>query len=342
MADRVGQRGLSASGGGGRGWPRRAGDFDQGVWFLLLTGFLVLVAGVVGLFVELDSAATAAALVSGAALCGLAAVLFSMASPRQVGTASLMAETLFDYTDAKARLAAMDMPDELRDPFRRMARGEAAAAYLEVVQPRHGDDRRGYWRGDADGEPGSRRRADRGRRRLPGTGVARLGRGGSLVPAEGSRTLPPAGVDGRSRHPGAAHAGAPRGFLTPSRGVAGNRLPLSWDMTVPGAPRSNRCHRTATFAAECHQFGVGVGRGHPTRTVTLWWPVAPSGKTPFLVSVWVSPSPVVARTEISCSPGSASQSMAHWRHASSPRASLSRVSRQSPSSTLTSTFPTPR
>ena len=127
MADRVG------SGGGGRGWPRRATDFDQGVWFLLLTGFLVLVAGVVGLFLELDSAATAAALISGAALCGLAAVLFSMASPRYVGTATLVAETLFDYTDAKARLAAMDVPDELRDPFRRMARGEAAAAYLEVV-----------------------------------------------------------------------------------------------------------------------------------------------------------------------------------------------------------------
>ena len=103
------------------------------MWFLLLTGFLVLVAGVVGLFLELDSAATAAALISGAALCGLAAVLFSMASPRYVGTATLVAETLFDYTDAKARLAAMDMPDELRDPFRRMARGEAAAAYLEVV-----------------------------------------------------------------------------------------------------------------------------------------------------------------------------------------------------------------
>jgi hypothetical protein len=88
---------------------------------------------VIGLFLELDSAATAAALVSGAALCGLAAFLFSMASPRYVGTATLVAETLFDYTDAKARLAAMDMPDELHDPFRRMARGEAAAAYLEVV-----------------------------------------------------------------------------------------------------------------------------------------------------------------------------------------------------------------
>ncbi len=133
MPDRVGQRGLSGSGGGGRGWPRRAVDFDQGVWFLLLTGFLVLVSGVVGLFLELDSAATAAALISGAALCALAAVLFSMASPRYVGTATLVAETLFDYTDAKARLAAMDMPDELRDPFRRLARGEAAAAYLEVV-----------------------------------------------------------------------------------------------------------------------------------------------------------------------------------------------------------------
>ncbi len=144
MADRVGQRGLSGGGGGSRGWPRRAVDFDQGVWFLLLTGFLVLVAGVIGLFLELDSAATAAALVSGAGLCGLAAFLFSMASPQYVGTATLVAETLFDYTDAKARLGAMDMPDELRDPFRRMARGEAAAAYLEVV----------LRDADASGQPG--------------------------------------------------------------------------------------------------------------------------------------------------------------------------------------------
>ncbi|MEA2844223.1 MAG: hypothetical protein QOJ69_1894 [Actinomycetota bacterium] len=135
MGDRLGNRGLgNAVGGGGAGrWPRRAADFDQGVWFLLLAGFLVLVSGVIGLFLELDGAATAAALVAGAALCGLSAVLFSMASPRYVGTATLVAETLFDYTDAKARLAAVDMPDELRDPFRRMARGEAAAAYLEVV-----------------------------------------------------------------------------------------------------------------------------------------------------------------------------------------------------------------
>ncbi len=132
MGDRVGNRGLEGARGGGR-WPRRAADFDQGVWFLLLAGFMVLVSGVIGLFLELESAATAAALVAGAALCGLAAFLFTMASPRYVGTATLVAETLFDYTDAKARLAALEMPDQLRDPFRRMARGEAAAAYLEVV-----------------------------------------------------------------------------------------------------------------------------------------------------------------------------------------------------------------
>jgi hypothetical protein len=103
------------------------------VWVLLLLGAFVLLAGVVGLFLGLDGAATAAAVIAGAALCGLAAVLFSLASPRYVGTASLLADTLFDYTDAKARLAALDLPDNLREPLRRLARGEAAQSYLEVV-----------------------------------------------------------------------------------------------------------------------------------------------------------------------------------------------------------------
>jgi hypothetical protein len=45
----------------------------------------------------------------------------------------MLAETLFDYTDAKARLAALEMREQLRDGFRRVARGEAAQSYLEVV-----------------------------------------------------------------------------------------------------------------------------------------------------------------------------------------------------------------
>jgi hypothetical protein len=45
----------------------------------------------------------------------------------------MLGETLFDYTEAKARLAALELPDHLREPFLRLARGEAAIAYLEVV-----------------------------------------------------------------------------------------------------------------------------------------------------------------------------------------------------------------
>ncbi|MDQ4098682.1 MAG: hypothetical protein M3144_12545 [Actinomycetota bacterium] len=122
-----------AGAGGGVRWRRRAVEFDQGVWVVLVLGALVLLAGLLGLFLDLDGAAAAASIVSGAALCGLAAVLFALASPRYVGTASLLAETLFDYTDAKARMAALELPEHLREAFRRLARGAAAESYLETV-----------------------------------------------------------------------------------------------------------------------------------------------------------------------------------------------------------------
>ena len=193
MADRTGQQRFSGGGRGSRGWPRRAVDFDQGVWFLLLTGFLVVVAGVIGLFLELDSAATAAALVSGAALCGLAALLFSMASPRYVGTATLLGETLFDYTDAKARLAAMDMPDELREPFRRMARGEAAAAYLEVVLRDTESEQSGAAATSPaiDAERIAAGAVSRARESLAGAAEARL-----VPPRMPDRVVPPASMVG--------------------------------------------------------------------------------------------------------------------------------------------------
>lgn len=114
-------------------WRHQAVGFQQGVTVLLLIGVVVLGVGVVALFAGRDGGATAAALVSGTLLTGLAAVLFSLAAPRYVGTASIVAETLFDYTDAKARLAALELADEAREPFRRLARGEAAQAYLDLV-----------------------------------------------------------------------------------------------------------------------------------------------------------------------------------------------------------------
>jgi hypothetical protein len=114
-------------------WPRRAIDFDQGVWALLVAGLVVTAAGILGLFLGLDGGGTAAALIAGALLTGLAAVLFTLASPRYVGTTSMLARTLFDYSEARARLAALDLPEPLREPLLRLARGEAAQAYLEVV-----------------------------------------------------------------------------------------------------------------------------------------------------------------------------------------------------------------
>ncbi len=132
MTDRLATR-RSARNAANRRWPRRAAQFDQGMWILLVLGILLIAAGVLGLFLGLDSAPTAVSVASGAALCGLAAVLFALASPRYVGTASMLAETLFDYTDAKARLSAFELPDHLREPFRLLARGEAAQSYLEVV-----------------------------------------------------------------------------------------------------------------------------------------------------------------------------------------------------------------
>lgn len=100
-------------------------------WLAMASGVVLAVVGIIALLVDADPAPTVAALLAGAALIAVGATLGTRAGigvPARGGIWRALAGETHD----KAELMARDLPEHLRRLFTDLARGVAAARYVEV------------------------------------------------------------------------------------------------------------------------------------------------------------------------------------------------------------------
>lgn len=100
-------------------------------WLVMVSGMVLAVVGITALVVDADPAPTVAALLAGAALIAVGAALGSRGGVGASARGGIW-RALAGETRARADVMAGDLPEHLRSLFTDLARGVAAARYVEV------------------------------------------------------------------------------------------------------------------------------------------------------------------------------------------------------------------